>query len=59
MKVRELIEELKKINNQDVDVVTIDSSGNVFKYDGFGIEKVVEVNCNQDKDMSAVYLISD
>lgn len=59
MTVRELIEDLKKVQNQDAEVVTIDTDGNILKCDGFGISKVVEVNCNEDEDISNVYLVSD
>lgn len=59
MTVNELIEDLKKIHNQNAEVITIDESGNILKCEGFGISKVVEVNCDEDEDISNVYLISD
>lgn len=59
MTVNELIEDLKKIHNQNAEVITIDESGNILKGEGFGISKVVEVNCDEDEDISNVYLISD
>lgn len=58
MTVKELIEDLKKINNQDSELVVIDCDGNILKCDGFNLEKVVEVNCNQDEDISNVYLVT-
>ena len=59
MTVKELIEDLKKVQNQDATIITIDSDGNILKCDGFGIEKVVEVNCNEDSDISNVYLVEE
>lgn len=59
MTVKELIEDLKKVQNQDAEVVTIDVDGNILKCDGFGINKVVEVNCNEDEDISNIYLVTD
>ncbi len=59
MTVKELIENLKKVQNQDAEVVTIDTDGNILKCDGFGINKVVEVNCNEDEDISNIYLVTD
>ena len=59
MTVKELLEDLKKVQNQDAEVITIDTDGNILKCDGFGIEKVVEVNCSEDSDISNVYLVEE
>ena len=59
MTVKEFIENLKKVQNQDAEVITIDTDGNILKCDGFGINKVVEVNCNEDEDISNIYLVTD
>ena len=59
MTLKELMESLKKVHNQDAEIITIDLDGNILKCDGFGINKVVEVNCDEDEDISNVYLVTD
>lgn len=58
MTVNELIEDLKKAHNQNAEVVTIDTDGNILKCDWFGIEKVIEVHCNEDDEISNVYIVT-
>ena len=59
MTVKELLEDLKGVQNQNAEVITIDTEGNILRCDGFGIAKVVEVNCNEDSDISNVYLVEE
>ena len=54
MTVKELIEDLKKV--QSTLLLTFE---NILKCDGFGVRKVVEVNCNEDSDISNVYLVEE
>lgn len=58
MTVNELIEDLKKVHNQNAEVVTIDTGGNILECDWFGIEKVIEVHCNKDDEISNVYIVT-
>lgn len=59
MTVKELIEDLKKVQNQELDVIVIDADGKILKYDGFGISKVVEVNCYKDESISGVFIVTN
>lgn len=59
MTVKELIEDLKKVQNQELDVIVIDDGGNILKCDGFPINKVVEVFCYEDESISGVFIVTD
>ena len=59
MLVKELIEYLKKCD-ENLEVYTIDSSGNPLKGEGFNTENVVEIKCNKDKDgIEGVYILEN
>ena len=58
MTVKELIKSLEKVHNQDANVMCLDSDGDILKDDGCDIDKIVEVNCDADDNISNVYLVT-
>lgn len=59
MTVKELLEDLEKVQNKNANIFTMNGDGNVLKYDGYGITKVVEVICKEDSEVNGVYFVSE